>query len=457
MLYVVAPDGSRIHVRPLWQVFLLSMATGALYQLYWAFVTARELHAARVASRARTIAWPATLLGSAVVVLWAAVDDVGAANRSAMLAIGVIAACWAAWDASSAAAQLQSLARVEADRWYRIRPWAAALLVAIGLGIGCAGVQPGDPEITGGALQPFDRAFAAWASGLLLPVWVLYVQHGLNEALKRMNPVSEAAESYGTLGGASDVESARIRARLAAHHSTQHRSEELDVVPWVTGAVAAICSLVFAWQVVSFGFALSLDDMRRSGASSVELVEGGDWWRLVTQHLVHFSVDHWAFNMFALLLGGWMLERAIGHRAMAAVVVASAAGATILSWFGASVLYGPAADEILAGGESGIGFGVIGALFAWDLHARTPAGRFGRWMAVIGAIGSFAPGVGLLAHAGGFIGGAAAVLALRRFIGPEGPEVVFEVFEAPVPVSPPELAAPPAIPAPPPTTPTWQR
>ena len=148
-------------------------------------------------------------------------------------------------------------------------------LIAAGLGIGIAGVQPGDPMITGGELGPLDRVLAAWSTGLVLPLWLLYVQHGLNEALGRMNPVTEAEEQYGAFSG-DEKQSARIRERLREHYSANERSEELDIVPWVTAVVAAICTAVFVWQVATFGFALSLKDMEHSGAASIGRAVG---WR----------------------------------------------------------------------------------------------------------------------------------------------------------------------------------
>ncbi|MCB0879232.1 MAG: rhomboid family intramembrane serine protease, partial [Thermoleophilia bacterium] len=442
-MYVTVSDSRRIHVRPLWQAFLLSLATGSLYQLYWSFMTARELSGARVTASWRAIAWPLVLLGSAALVLWAAVDDgFSSSARTLMMVAGFGTAGWAAFDISAAGEQLQFRAGVEQERWYRLRPLVAIGLIAAGLGIGIAGVQPGDPMITGGELGPLDRVLAAWSTGLVLPLWLLYVQHGLNEALGRMNPVTEAEEQYGAFSG-DEKQSARIRERLREHYSANERSEELDIVPWVTAVVAAICTAVFVWQVATFGFALSLKDMEHSGAASIDLVRDGDWWRLATQHVVHFSVDHWAFNMFALLLGGWMLERAVGHRTMALVVVGSAIGATILTWFGGPILYGPDATEVLAGGESGIGFGVIGGLVAWDHHATTPGGKFGRWMAVLGGVSSLAPGVGILAHAGGFLGGALAVWGMRALAGSSpAPQVVYESPNAVTPITQAQLAQP---------------
>jgi membrane associated rhomboid family serine protease len=451
-MYVNFSDTRRMHVRPLWQAFLLSMATGSLYQVWWLGRTAYELEGAGASTRARVAAWPLGMLGAAALVLWAAVASPGPDQQAAAMVIGGALAVGLGLDLGRTIGSFQDRAGVAPTEWYRVKPAFAVGLLVIALGIGVAGVQPGDPEIAG-VLDPLERAINAWATGLLLPIWLLYLQHGLNQALMLLGPVTHAEDHFGTLGGSAE-EAERIRARLAIHHRSHQASEQLEDMPWVTASVAAICTAVFTWQVAMHGFSLSLDDMRASGASTNELVLDGEWWRLATQHLVHFSVDHWAFNMFALLLGGWLLERVVGHRLMAGVVLASAVGATLLTWFLGPALYGPMAAEVVSGGESGIGFGVIGALVAVDHHATTPAGKFGRWMAVIGLVSSLAPGVGLLAHAGGFLGGAAVVL-LARLLVPVRPDVSIERVSSAPPVRPltqslplPPVAMPPSIPPP---------
>lgn len=112
-------------------------------------------------------------------------------------------------------------------------------------------------------------------------------------------------------------------------------------------------------------------------------------------------------------------------------------------------------------------------------------------MAVLGGVSSLAPGVGILAHAGGFLGGALAVWGMRALAGSSpAPQVVYESPNAVTPITqaqlaqprpqpvamppayPPTVAAPPQVPAthvpapqpatppvpaPPPSAPTWQQ
>jgi hypothetical protein len=178
---------------------------------------------------------------------------------------------------------------------------------------------------------------------------------------------------------------------------------------------------------------------------------------------------------------GWIVERTVGHRITLAAMVASMLGATAATWFIGPLLYGSQASEVIAGGESGIGFGMIGALLAIDRHGHTQTGRFAHWLVGIGLVGSLAPGVGILAHAGGFAGGFLVVLLLHR-VSWALPEIdsVDDSFELPsataalslaapvaaelgagVPATPPGVATPPSLPptvvAPPSTPPVDRR
>ena len=71
-------------------------------------------------------------------------------------------------------------------------------------------------------------------------------------------------------------------------------------LPWVTLSTAAMCLGLFA----AFGGtpeALVYDR---------DLIAGGEWWRLVTGHLVHLNLQHLAFNCGALLALGVLYETA---------------------------------------------------------------------------------------------------------------------------------------------------
>ena len=80
----------------------------------------------------------------------------------------------------------------------------------------------------------------------------------------------------------------------------------------------------------------------------------GEWWRLVTVVLVHASVLHVAFNMYALWLVGQQVEIWLGRsRFIALYVISALAGCARLSY-----MFGQGYSV----GASGAIFGVFGAL-----------------------------------------------------------------------------------------------
>ncbi|HJV66732.1 MAG TPA: rhombosortase [Geomonas sp.] len=82
-----------------------------------------------------------------------------------------------------------------------------------------------------------------------------------------------------------------------------------------------------------------------------QLIESGELWRMVTAHLVHFSVSHLFFDLCGFLLSAWYCHRR-GYR-QAPWVIASAALATT----GAIFLLQP--DMARYGGLSGVADALI--------------------------------------------------------------------------------------------------
>jgi membrane associated rhomboid family serine protease len=442
-MHVEGPGG-RVPLRPLWRAFLLSFLTGSVYQVVWLATSARDLGRLGADVGPRRFLWPLCVAAGEIGAL-----VIGASRATdtpdlvvAACAAGVLAATWALYDVAVAIGAVQ--ARVLDSGAPRVGPAAALALLFVGFAIAILGVHPT------GTASVMSRIIPALASGLVLPFWLLYLQHQLNRALLAMDPQLPEQADFGALVGDFGTHLTAVQqARLHAHRRASQMSEQLDIVPRAVLGLVALCTAVWAWQMLRFGFHMSLTEMRHAGASSADLVRDGQPWRLVAQNFVHFSVDHWAFNMLVTCLAGWMVERQLGHRRTLFVLVGSMVGCSALAWFATPVLYGPLSDATLAGGESGIAFGLIGALVGLDRDARGPIGRFGRWMAVIGLINSLAPGVGILAHAGGFAGGMLSTMFLtRNDVAPALPVEVVEVVEM-VEAAAPILALPSVVPPPP--------
>jgi rhomboid protease GluP len=86
----------------------------------------------------------------------------------------------------------------------------------------------------------------------------------------------------------------------------------------------------------------------------------GQWWRPVTSIFLHFGLFHLALNMWALYVGGRLVERLFGSQVFALLYFASGIGGSL-----SSLLWNPAVNSA---GASGAIFGVYGAMLAFFLR-----------------------------------------------------------------------------------------
>jgi membrane associated rhomboid family serine protease len=139
-----------------------------------------------------------------------------------------------------------------------------------------------------------------------------------------------------------------------------------------------------------------------------DLVDGGQWWRLITAAFLHVGLLHLVFNMLALLVFGSELERMLGRwRFLALYLTSALGGATAIQ------LFFPPAGSV-AGASTAI-YGLLGALGVIMLSRREDL-RGLLTLLAINIFISFLPGVSLLGHLGGLVTGAltAGVLVLAR-------------------------------------------
>jgi rhomboid protease GluP len=137
-----------------------------------------------------------------------------------------------------------------------------------------------------------------------------------------------------------------------------------------------------------------------------------DWPRWITSCFLHGGFMHLAFNMIALLQLGPVLEGIYGRRRFELIYVVSGG-------FGmaASTLWRVAHHQITLGvGASGAIFGIIGAASVYGLRrggriASEFRRQFLTWAGYAFLMG-VVMGADNLAHAGGFIGGAAVAIGL---------------------------------------------
>jgi len=192
-----------------------------------------------------------------------------------------------------------------------------------------------------------------------------------------------------------------------------------SLVPYVTYTIVGITVFVYLLQVGStyvFGYANAasqLDWLEAYGAKINELIRMGELWRLLTPVLLHASVPHILFNMYALVVFGAGLERYFGHWRFLLLYVLAGFSGNVLSFLFSSGYSVGASTAV---------FGLVGAEGIFLFQNRKMFGRqFGRLIGniiFVVAVNLFlvglAPGIDNWGHVGGLLGG----LIFAWFAGP---------------------------------------
>jgi membrane associated rhomboid family serine protease len=138
-------------------------------------------------------------------------------------------------------------------------------------------------------------------------------------------------------------------------------------------------------------------------------VATGDWWRPFTAAFLHYGVLHLGLNMLSLLIFGSELERLLGRTRYLTVYLVSVIGGAA-----AIQLLGDPFSQV-AGASTAI-YGLMGAFGVVLLQQKQDL-RGLLTLLGINLVISFLPGVSLIGHLGGLVGGAAAagvLVATRR-------------------------------------------
>ncbi|MBA2314253.1 MAG: rhomboid family intramembrane serine protease, partial [Chloroflexi bacterium] len=168
-------------------------------------------------------------------------------------------------------------------------------------------------------------------------------------------------------------------------------------LPWlILGLTVAVSFLAFSADGSFLFDLLALDKVA---------VADGEYWRLWTVTLLHGSLLHLFFNMYALYLAGPIVEVMYGSRLFLLFYLVCAAAGSVASFvFGAGNL---------AVGASGAIFGLIGVLLAasrthhpvLDRQSRSFVGQLGTLILINLAFGLAVPQIDNAAHIGGLVAG----------------------------------------------------
>ncbi|MBI2757638.1 MAG: rhomboid family intramembrane serine protease [Chloroflexi bacterium] len=191
-----------------------------------------------------------------------------------------------------------------------------------------------------------------------------------------------------------------------------------SAVPAITYTIITVTVTVYLLQLASvyfLGYANAssrLDWLEAYGAKINELIRAGQFWRFLTPALLHGSIPHIAFNMYALFVFGPGLERHFGHWRFLLLYVLGAFTGNVLSFLLSSGYSIGASTAI---------FGLIGAEGVFLFQNRKLFGS--QFKSAIGnvifivAVNLFiglAPGIDGWGHVGGLLGG----LIFAWFAGP---------------------------------------
>lgn len=101
------------------------------------------------------------------------------------------------------------------------------------------------------------------------------------------------------------------------------------------------------------------DTLVRFGGTATDLVQQGEWWRLITGTFVHLTILHIALNMWCLWNLGLFGEPLLGKRGLIAVYLLTGTAGMMFSYT-SSILYKQIGMTVV--GASGAVFGIAGIL-----------------------------------------------------------------------------------------------
>jgi membrane associated rhomboid family serine protease len=159
------------------------------------------------------------------------------------------------------------------------------------------------------------------------------------------------------------------------------------------------------------------DELIRLFAQINILIEDGEWWRIFTVVLLHGSITHILFNMWALYVLGPQIERGVGTWPFVTLFLASAGVGGVFAYY-----FGDLTD--IAVGASGAIFGLFGIWLSWALHRRNTLqgrallGQLIFLLAINAGIAFIFPTISWQAHLGGLIAGFVIGEIWARIQGP---------------------------------------
>jgi rhomboid protease GluP len=180
--------------------------------------------------------------------------------------------------------------------------------------------------------------------------------------------------------------------------------------PLVVYSLLGLTLLVFVAQLLTADPRLVVANVRCGdlpacyGMKVNDLILAGQWWRFITPVLLHASLLHIGFNMYALYVLGPDLERHFGHFQFLVLYLVSGFAGVVLSFL---LTVSPSL------GASTAIFGLLGAQGIFVYRNQKLFGRRSQLVlrnvvqiALINLLIGLSPGIDNWGHVGGLLGGA---------------------------------------------------
>ncbi len=265
-------------------------------------------------------------------------------------------------------------------------------------------------------LDDEPAALQAWISATQAPenelTWRAW--KALAAARVRADDVRGAARAYREAGRRAPAsEQAEIQSRIGwlskelgdergAERAFSRTRASGAPQPMVTYGILAVTSVISLLALL--GGVPELQSLLLLDKAAMD--DGGEYWRLLTVALVHGSIIHLGFNMYALWIIGPIVEALYGPVRFLGVYLVCAAAGSAASF---------ATSANPAVGASGAVFGLFGALLVADRvhkpaltrNARNLTVQIGMLIGINLVIGFSIPGIDNAAHIGGLLAGAA--------------------------------------------------
>lgn len=180
-----------------------------------------------------------------------------------------------------------------------------------------------------------------------------------------------------------------------------HIGSHVIPIPWVSLILILLNAVAGIYKLAGG----ELDIILKYGMIQGSL-QKGEWYRLITGSFLHIAMFHFASNMYALVIYGFVLENKIGKWKYLLIY--------LFSMFGSSLLINFIGGTAIHIGASGAIWGLMAANLLYCIYTRKLIYLLYAVLSVAGnIIYTFSSGISWQGHFGGAIAG--AVLALILF------------------------------------------